>query len=197
MASVFDVAAFILNRLGRVGAMQLQKLVYYSQAWSLVWDGEPLFDEVIEAWDKGPAIPELHAKYARTAFVDRVSIGDASQLSADQQASISAVLDFYGKYSGAWLSRLTHREPPWLEARRAANGGRNAEITHRALREFFSTYSTQFRTIPDSVARGLTLIVGLPDDVVDDVLHGPSVEVAGLEEWLETGEGDPWQTSGD
>ena len=56
MASVYDVAAFILGRLGQVGAMKLQKLVYYSQAWSLVWDDQPLFSETIEAWDKGPVV---------------------------------------------------------------------------------------------------------------------------------------------
>ena len=29
---------------------KLQKLVYYCQAWSLVWDEEPLFEARIEAW---------------------------------------------------------------------------------------------------------------------------------------------------
>jgi hypothetical protein len=64
------------------------------------------------------------------------------------------------------------------------------------MREFFSTYSTQFRHIPDSIARGLELVVGLPKDVVKEVLQSPPTEVDGIEEWLETGEGDPWLTSG-
>jgi hypothetical protein len=38
MASARDVAAYILSRQGRMTAMKLQKLVYYSQAWSVVWD---------------------------------------------------------------------------------------------------------------------------------------------------------------
>jgi uncharacterized phage-associated protein len=192
MASVYDVAAFILGRLGQVGAMKLQKLVYYSQAWSLVWDDQPLFSETIEAWDKGPVVSEL---YARTPFIKHVG-GDALKLSEGQRATVSAVLDFYGDRSGAWLSELTHREPPWLEARAAANGVRNPVIAPSAMREFFSTYSTSFRKIPDSIARGLHLVVGLPKDVVQDVLQGPTTEIVGLEEWLETGEGDPWQTSG-
>src|SRR6267142_182405 len=32
-----DVAAFILKQRGEMTAMKLQKLVYYCQAWSLVW----------------------------------------------------------------------------------------------------------------------------------------------------------------
>jgi uncharacterized phage-associated protein len=38
MASVHDVAAFIIEKLGPISAMKLEKLVYYAQAWSLVRD---------------------------------------------------------------------------------------------------------------------------------------------------------------
>jgi len=48
--SVHDVAAYILKKQGEMSAMKLQKLVYYSQAWSLVWDEKPLFRAQIEAW---------------------------------------------------------------------------------------------------------------------------------------------------
>ena len=40
--TVFDAAAYILEQSGEMTAMKLQKLVYYSQSWSLVWDEEPL-----------------------------------------------------------------------------------------------------------------------------------------------------------
>ena len=43
MATVFDVAAYILAKRGEMTAWKLQKLVYYSQAWSLVWDQRPIF----------------------------------------------------------------------------------------------------------------------------------------------------------
>ena len=42
---VFDVAAYILEKIGSMTTMKLQKLVYYSQAWSLVWDEKRLFEE--------------------------------------------------------------------------------------------------------------------------------------------------------
>ncbi len=47
MARAVDVATYILDREGEMSAMKLQKLVYYSQAWSLVWDDRPLFDDRI------------------------------------------------------------------------------------------------------------------------------------------------------
>jgi uncharacterized phage-associated protein len=56
VASVFDVAQYILRKQGGMTTMKLQKLVYYAQAWSLVWDEEPLFDQPIEAWSNGPGV---------------------------------------------------------------------------------------------------------------------------------------------
>ena len=54
MATVFDAAKFILERKGQMSTMKLQKLCYYAQVWSLVWDDYPLFDEDFEAWANGP-----------------------------------------------------------------------------------------------------------------------------------------------
>lgn len=45
MATVFDVACYILSKQGCMTTMKLEKLCYYAQAWSLVWDERPLFDE--------------------------------------------------------------------------------------------------------------------------------------------------------
>jgi uncharacterized phage-associated protein len=41
MASVHDVAAYILKKLGTMSTMKLQKLCYYGQGWSLAWDEKP------------------------------------------------------------------------------------------------------------------------------------------------------------
>ena len=45
MANVFDVAKYILQRTGKISTWKLQKLCYYSQAWTLAWTGKPLFEE--------------------------------------------------------------------------------------------------------------------------------------------------------
>ncbi len=65
MVSVHDVAAIILQECGEMTAMKLQKLVYYSQAWSLVWDDAPSFPEEIQAWANGPVVPVLYEKQSR------------------------------------------------------------------------------------------------------------------------------------
>jgi len=44
-----DVADYILQERGTMSAMKLQKLVFYSQAWHLVWEDTELFPEEIQA----------------------------------------------------------------------------------------------------------------------------------------------------
>jgi hypothetical protein len=59
MPGIFDVARYILNKLGGTTSMKLQKLCYYAQAWTLAWDDEPLFAENFQAWAGGPVCYEL------------------------------------------------------------------------------------------------------------------------------------------
>lgn len=60
MADLVEIAEYILAEVGPMSVMKLQKLVYYSHAWSLVWDGQPMYDARVEAWANGPVVPELH-----------------------------------------------------------------------------------------------------------------------------------------
>lgn len=62
MTNIFDVAKYILEKSGSMSTMKLQKLCYYSQAWSLVWDDKSLFPEDFEAWANCPVCPKLFAK---------------------------------------------------------------------------------------------------------------------------------------
>ncbi|HTR23334.1 MAG TPA: type II toxin-antitoxin system antitoxin SocA domain-containing protein [Terriglobales bacterium] len=141
MPSVHDVAAYILERRGRMTAIKLQKLVYYSQAWSLVWDEEPLFPERIEAWVNGPVVPDLYNAHRGQFIIDRWPRGNPDSLTAAQKDTVEMVVDFYGTKSSAWLSELTHREDPWRNARRGLEplerGSR--EIALDSMAEYYGT----------------------------------------------------------
>lgn len=116
--NVFDVAAYILGRQGQMTAWKLQKLVYYSQAWSLVWDDAPLFSEPIEAWANGPVCPALYASHRGKFTVgDGDIFGDPGKLGAEQCETVDAVLRHYGHFTPQYLSELTHSERPWIESR--------------------------------------------------------------------------------
>ena len=94
MATVFDAAKYILEQRGRLSTMKLQKLCYYSQAWSLVWDDAPLFEEEFEAWANGPVCRVLY-EYSRGKFsVDASEMkGSSDNLTSDQKATVNEVLE--------------------------------------------------------------------------------------------------------
>ena len=114
---VFDVAAYILEKKGTLNTMKLQKLVYYTQAWSLVWDEKPLFQEDIEAWANGPVVRDLFYYHRGRYEIDTVEIGNPRLLDQEQRETVDAVLDYYGDKSAQWLIELTHMEAPWIQAR--------------------------------------------------------------------------------
>ena len=119
MVSVFDVARYLLSRIGEMSTMRLEKLAYYCQAWSLAWDGVPLFPEDFEAWANGPVCPQLFQTHADVLSVDKDYYGkcDLSLFSPEQIETMDAVIDGYGNRPGIELSRLTHLENPWKETR--------------------------------------------------------------------------------
>ena len=141
MATVHDVAAYILKQRGSMTTMKLQKLVYYSQAWSLVWDDCPLFKARIEAWAAGPVVPELYKKHRGQFRVKEWPKGDPSRLTSEEQETVDSVLGFYGEKDSHWLSQLTHQEPPWKDARGNLGPGErgNAEITWAAMAEYYGS----------------------------------------------------------
>lgn len=65
IASVDDVIAAILDRLGPVEVGKLQKLLYYAQGWHLAVTDRRLFAEDLEAWAEGPVIRSVWERGAQ------------------------------------------------------------------------------------------------------------------------------------
>ena len=141
MASVHDIASYILTKAGPMTAMKLQKLVYYCQAWSLVWDDKPLFKNSIEAWANGPVVPALYAVHRGQFEVEKWPRGNHKALSRKERETVDAVIQYYGDKSSQWLSSLTHQEAPWVDARTGLAPGErgNNIITHAAMAEYYGS----------------------------------------------------------
>jgi uncharacterized phage-associated protein len=143
MGKVFDVAKYILSKTGKITTWKLQKLVYYSQAWSLVWDDAPLFEEKIKAWANGPVVPELYKKHKGSYYISESFFQkrDVNNLKDYQKETIDRIIDFYGDKSGQWLSDLTHMEEPYKNARKGLSPSErgNNEIILESMSEYYSS----------------------------------------------------------
>ena len=119
MASVYDVAKYILQEHGIMSTWKLQKLCYYAQAWSIAWTEHELFPEEFEAWSNGPVCRELFNEHKGKYLVESCDIkkGDSEKLTADERDSIDVVLRDYGKMSPYELRELSHSEEPYKVTR--------------------------------------------------------------------------------
>ncbi len=143
MASVFDVAKYILEKCGVMTTIKLQKLVYYSQAWSLVWDEAPLFCEEIQAWRMGPVVKSLYLEHKGYYQIsaNELKRGDSRNLSTVQKETIDAVLKEYGKKPAQWLVDLSHSEDPWKKTREGVPDGVGYDgvISQSDIAEYYSS----------------------------------------------------------
>lgn len=141
MTNVFDVASYILKKQGEMTTLKLQKLVYYCQAWSLVWDEKPVYNEEIQAWANGPVEPDLFCQHQGQYLISDIPVGDADKVKGDGRDTVEMTLRHYGDKPAYWLVRLSHSEPPWIEAWYdcpPSQQGRTV-ISHASMAEYYSS----------------------------------------------------------
>jgi len=141
MANVFDVAKYILKSQGEMTTMKLQKLTYYCQAWSLAWDGMPLFDEEFQAWANGPVCFELFTEH-KGMFVVNINLFRNLPdyvFTETQIETMDSVLSYYGDKPPQWLIELTHKENPWKQARADVPAGEHSSniISKESMQEYY------------------------------------------------------------
>src|SRR4051794_36616383 len=90
MATAHDVAASILQSRGEMTTLKLHFLTYYAQAWSLVWDERPLFDEILEARPHGPVVAALYPCHASRFRVSEWPAGDPATLTPTERETLDA-----------------------------------------------------------------------------------------------------------
>lgn len=121
--------------------MKLQKLCYYAQGYLLAQNYE-LFQDDFEAWQHGPVIPALYQRYRDYAWRSIAAPCDFEEAEvADNLAQeVRSIVAAYGRYDGAALSTMTHREAPWQDARGdlPEDEGCNAVISKESMRIYFT-----------------------------------------------------------
>jgi len=146
MATIKDVAAYILEQRGTMSAMKLQKLCYFSYGYHLAWEERPLFPERFEAWANGPVSRALYVCHRRQFEVRLDDVpGNPQALGEDERESIDLVLEGLGECGASQLSAMTHREGPWVSARMRAGVGpmerSDEELRDEEIAEYFDALS--------------------------------------------------------
>lgn len=143
--SADDIANYLLALAQQVGDtvtnLKLQKLVYYAQAWFLAFYNRPLFDDRLEAWVHGPAVPSLYRRFKRYQWRPILQQAVFPDMSKQVREHLDETFGAYARFSAWDLERMTHSERPWQEARRGLSKDENGdrEISHDSMRSFYRT----------------------------------------------------------
>lgn len=133
--SILDVANTFLY-IESMTHKKLQKLCYYAQAWYLALKGYRLFnDAIFEAWIHGPVSPQLYARFKGYGWkqIEKNSfLPGTVQKNAEIKDFIFEIHRIYGGLDGDQLEYLTHREEPWLNARK---GLKSWQPSHQPIDE--------------------------------------------------------------
>lgn len=123
------IANYILDLRAQKGErltiMQLIKLTYIADGWSLALLGKPLSKESPEAWQYGPVFRSVYNAFSGIgarpvegrATVRGTDLPVCEEFTPQEKAVIGMVVDGYGKLSAFALSNLTHQTgTPWSKA---------------------------------------------------------------------------------
>ena len=113
MYTASDIPKYIITKCTRdtqpISNLQLQKILYYVQRQYVKQQDEPLFADVIEAWQFGPVVPNVYYNFC--GYGSMSIIAQYPEVKVDQQAR--QIID------------------PIVEAKRALNPWDLVEDTHR------------------------------------------------------------------
>lgn len=126
---------------------KLQKLLYYAQAWHLVFEDEPLFKEEIEAWIHGPVVNDVYQTFKGFGHNPIVwKLKDKEVEKTPGQDLLNDVWSAYGKFDAEYLEVLTHNELPWQEARENLDEGEpsSAVISHESMKNYYGALYEKF-----------------------------------------------------
>jgi uncharacterized phage-associated protein len=123
MLRVIEAAEYILwlgcqQENDLISNLKLQKLLYYSQGYSLARLGRTLFDAPIQAWQHGPVVKEVYRAYKE---YDSQAIPCPHDIRLNKYQPVEReimdeVYGIYGQFSAWALRDMTHQEPLWQNA---------------------------------------------------------------------------------
>jgi len=120
MERIIDVADFIYKKYKEVSGgenldeMKLHKLLYFAQRECLALTGEMLFEEHFEGWIYGPVSPEIRKSYYPKDGI----LESTNEVSAETAYILNNIIEEYGKLTSWKLSKLSHDEISWNNARK-------------------------------------------------------------------------------
>lgn len=121
--------------------LALQKLLYFTQSWSMALLGEGIFDDDCQAWVHGAVYPQVYSMFKCFRYTPLPTVKMQLQFTDEESKILDAVKHSYlDLYSAKALEEICHREPPYIKARK---GHPKDAICHEMIdkKDIFSYYA--------------------------------------------------------
>lgn len=139
---------YILLNYGAMSHLKLQKLLFYCDAYHLAYFDEELVTDKFQAWVHGPVSKKVFDSFKDKSilYADLSFDGDKktvlqlfSKLISEQQELINDVLSVLSQWTSMQLETSTHKETPWIEARKGVGLGDRCcnEISKETTKMFY------------------------------------------------------------
>lgn len=166
MDRIIDAANFLYEKYKDVSnsapldEMKLHKLLYLAQRENLAITGRPLFGEKFEGWKFGPVSPDVRRVYSEQDGIQ----AQTREISPETAVILNAVLEEYGPIESWSLSKMSHNEISWKNARRGLLPSEpgNVELAIEDIKEdakkvrpfdhIWGMYYDEFEDIPEGEA---------------------------------------------
>jgi len=112
-----DVAEYIIKNNEETTNLVLQKLLYYTEVFYMLFKNKKLFKSACGAWEHGPAYGRIYYEYKEFGKEAIDKDFDDSDLDGDIKSLLDEIIKNFGIYSGKVLAYFTHHESPWKYAR--------------------------------------------------------------------------------
>lgn len=146
------VIAYIFTALEEITPLMLQKLLYYIQGvYSALYE-MPIFEEDCRAWVHGPVFAEVYDLFKEFKYnpIDdaRFAIfeGGGDALTEDERRVVDLVVNTFGVYGGKTLERITHKEEPWITARKGYDDDIPSQeiISKESIKRYFKAVNEKY-----------------------------------------------------
>lgn len=147
-----NVVKYLLINSSDITPLALQKLLYYSQGFFKVFNGEYLFNDDCEAWIHGPVYRDIYQKYKKYGWTpilgNKKNLGDLNLTTLEKEILDNIIRNF-GCYSGKVLEKMTHMEIPWRKTRIGLDDNEysNRIIEKDLIKEYFTSIRDKYNML--------------------------------------------------
>lgn len=157
---IFKIVNWFLSQAteeNRITHLALQKLLYFSQAWNYVFNGEWLFKDDCEAWVHGAVYHSVYDEFKKFKYKPLPIVDVTCDLTEKELFVLEFVKRFYcDVYTAKALENICHLEEPYKNARKdCCETDRSVEVIDKqTIQEYYMNISLRYnisRGNPDNV----------------------------------------------